>query len=341
VLLEFATVSTRKKNVAVQKAIFRLLNASDEPWKRVLCLRKDIRRSTAGQFSRFDGRAATPSFFKIAYCLPTDQEGLMKRHQSFGVIIIGRSALFREGIVRILRAENFRVLASVASFDELSNVVRTQHLLFLIVHISGYFDLAIEQIEMAKEQYPDCRVAIVVDNYSSTEPSLAHHAGAAGYFIGAMSCDALVKSIELVMTGEMVFPPSFLSSVIVGKDNKQCKTMLSREDERAAFVAPDDEATPQLSPRELVILRCLIEGNSNKNIARRIDIAEATVKVHVKAILRKIRVQNRTQAAIWGLNNAFLTQPANSNSLVPLIDASEPLSDSIPLVSTIKRLGAS
>ena len=58
-----------------------------------------------------------------------------------------------------------------------------------------------------------------------------------------------------------------------------------------------------------MILRCIIEGNSNKCIARKIDIAEATVKVHVKAILRKIRVQNRTQAAIWGINNGSHTQP--------------------------------
>ena len=69
-----------------------------------------------------------------------------------------------------------------------------------------------------------------------------------------------------------------------------------------------DTISPQLSPREKAILSCLIEGDSNKCIARKIDIAEATVKVHVKAILRKIRVHNRTQAAIWGMNNGWLAQ---------------------------------
>jgi two-component system nitrate/nitrite response regulator NarL len=47
----------------------------------------------------------------------------------------------------------------------------------------------------------------------------------------------------------------------------------------------------------------LIAGNSNKLIARKINITEATVKVHVKAILRKVRVQNRTQAVVWAMNN--------------------------------------
>jgi len=89
----------------------------------------------------------------------------------------------------------------------------------------------------------------------------------------------------------------------------------------------------------MAILRCLIEGNSNKSIARKIDIAEATVKVHVKAILRKIRVQNRTQAAIWGMNNALLLQPANNNSLLLSTDTDKPLSNSIAIISDIKRVG--
>jgi len=58
-----------------------------------------------------------------------------------------------------------------------------------------------------------------------------------------------------------------------------------------------------------VILRCIIEGDSNKCIAHKIDIAESTVKVHVRTIFRKIRVQNRTQAAVWGINNGSHTRP--------------------------------
>ena len=61
--------------------------------------------------------------------------------------------------------------------------------------------------------------------------------------------------------------------------------------------------TPRLSIRQQSILHCLIQGDSNKAIAREMAIAEATVKVHVKAILRRIRVHNRTQAAIWAMSN--------------------------------------
>ena len=65
-----------------------------------------------------------------------------------------------------------------------------------------------------------------------------------------------------------------------------------------------DRIAPQLSPRENLILGCLVEGDSNKSIARKIGSADATVKVHVKTILHKLGVHNRTQAAIWGMKNA-------------------------------------
>jgi two-component system nitrate/nitrite response regulator NarL len=59
----------------------------------------------------------------------------------------------------------------------------------------------------------------------------------------------------------------------------------------------------RLSPREKEILSHLVEGHSNKGIARILGITEATVKVHLKSLLRKIGVENRTQAAIWALSN--------------------------------------
>ncbi len=72
-------------------------------------------------------------------------------------------------------------------------------------------------------------------------------------------------------------------------------------------LAPRDMAslTPLSTPQQS-ILRCLIQGDSNKSIARKLAISEATAKVHVKSILRKIRVHNRTQAAIWAISAAPL-----------------------------------
>ena len=117
--------------------------------------------------------------------------------------------------------------------------------------------------------------------------------------------------------GEAVFPPAFQTSA--HDTRSEYRPNAAGEDEGANLVISDDTSAPQLSPRELAILRCLINGNSNKCIARKIDIAEGTVKVHVKAILRKIRAQNRTQAAIWATKHSFLAEPAND--VFPFPDA--------------------
>ena len=83
----------------------------------------------------------------------------------------------------------------------------------------------------------------------------------------------------------------------------------------AAPLARNDE-TPQFSEQERRILRNLVEGDFNKIIARKVSIAEATVKVHIKAILRKLRLHNRTQAAVWAMNSGSfdLWSPPNWNA---------------------------
>ena len=100
-----------------------------------------------------------------------------------------------------------------------------------------------------------------------------------------LSVAVFVQSLLLICAGERVFPHHLA---------------LGRK-----LAAPSDDWSnaPHLSPREREMLTHLVAGHSNKAIARRLDIAEATVKVHLKSVLRKIRVENRTQAAIWALAN--------------------------------------
>ena len=73
--------------------------------------------------------------------------------------------------------------------------------------------------------------------------------------------------------------------------------------------------TPTLSEREIQILDGLVKGYANKVIGRRCNISEATVKVHMKSILRKIRVCNRTQAAIWALEHGYSGEEPNTAAL--------------------------
>lgn len=235
---------------------------------------------------------------------------MSKRH-SFATTIIGKSSLLRDGIAKILHSANFRIVASASSAGDLPARIQADAPLFLIVHTDDDFDFAVGQIEFFRDSYPDGRIVIVADRYRPDELVSAFRAGANGCFVDVMACDVFIRSLELVMMGETVLPPAFLSYMF-GPEERQSRDDSREDDKQTILVTDIDDAAPQLSPRERLILRCLIEGASNKSIARKMDIAEATVKVHVKAILRKIRVHNRTQAAIWGMNNGCLSGPTGA-----------------------------
>ena len=266
----------------------------------------------------------------------------MRRQQSFAIVLVGKSNLLREGLARILRSANFRIVASVSCADDLlPSKLQLHQPLFLIVHTSDDFDTAVEQIELFRDQHPGGRIAIVADHYRLSELVSAFRAGANGYFVDVMTCEVFIKSIELVMMGETVFPPAFLSFVLDPEGNRLGQAAPRDENDQPILVGTENTLAPQLSTREKSILRCLIEGDSNKCIARKIDIAEATVKVHVKAILRKIRVQNRTQAAIWGMNNGSVPRLANNSSAPSTFDVRKPLPNPVEVISVIKQIGAS
>jgi two-component system nitrate/nitrite response regulator NarL len=139
--------------------------------------------------------------------------------------------------------------------------------------------------------------------------------------------------MELAMMGETIFPPAFLSFVLDPEGALLGEAAPRDENNQAMPIRAKNTFAPPLSAREKLIVRCLIEGDSNKWIARKINIAEETVKIHVKAILRKIRVQNRTQAAIWGMNNETLTRPATN--------VGKQLPKPVEVLSVIKQIGAS
>jgi DNA-binding NarL/FixJ family response regulator len=267
----------------------------------------------------------------------------MRRRHTFATVLVGKNNLRREGLERILRSAHFRILASVSCADDLADdlascKVQPCRVLFLIVHAGADLDAVVGYIELLKDRHPEGRIAIVADHYRLDELVLVLRAGANGFFVDVMTCDAFIKSLELVMMGETVFPPAFLEFVL-GSEKETIPEVGPRgENDQATLVSAEEIIAPQLSPREKSILRCLIEGDSNKCIARKIDIAEATVKVHVKAILRKIRVQNRTQAAIWAMNNRSLAR-SSGNKLPQLSSDADERSTNLPAkINDINRV---
>jgi two-component system, NarL family, nitrate/nitrite response regulator NarL len=220
-------------------------------------------------------------------------------------LLVEPDALFREGLNRILRAGRFRMLRSAAALDDtINDVLATPHTRSLLVVGPGNdADAAARQIGLFKEKRESGRVAVIADNYRPKDVLSAFRAGANAYFVKVTNCEAFVKSLELVVLGETFMPAQILPLLL----DREVEAVSPLE-KAVAPPAPKSEnaGAPHLSQQEKRILRYLVEGNSNKVIARKIDIAEATVKVHIKAILRKVRVHNRTQAAIWAMHNSSL-----------------------------------
>jgi len=274
--------------------------------------------------------------------------------ERIGTVLIGPNTLMREGLNRILSAEDFHILASASSIEDLvaESIPREQAFLLIIdvSDIPGVSDdpgAAAQEVERFKTQYPAARIALLAGRHQASEIVSAVLAGANACFINVPTCDIFIKSIELVMLGTTILPPELLDLIVnrqngsegndhnahqesivnhqqPGRDNDEGNDI---DEPKAAQsidgdngeLASDTSITPRLSERQKTILRCLLDGDSNKTIARRIDITEATVKVHVKMLLRKIRVHNRTQAAIWAMGHGQLISNKMGNNFIPEI----------------------
>ena len=221
--------------------------------------------------------------------------------------VVEPNFLVREGLIRILRAPRFRVVSSTALIDASVLDILTRHERVLVVFSSGLeYESVVKQIALFRERHLTGRVAVLADRYEPSDVLSAFKAGANAYFDESTTYDAFLKSLELLMLGETLMPANVLPFLFA-----EGGRTVPHEIQVNAEALHD--ASPLLSEQEKRILRYLVEGESNKMIARKIDIAEATVKVHIKAILRKIRVQNRTQAAVWAMNKSRVDSSINGS----------------------------
>jgi DNA-binding NarL/FixJ family response regulator len=233
---------------------------------------------------------------------------MIMRGRAYATVVVGQCFLLRQGLARILRAaeSKFRLVASAPTiFDPLLAPLDQHQLLVLIIESGSTAQAMAEEIEAFRHQQPAGRVAVISDRYDLPWMVSAFRAGANAYFPKLVASDALIKALELVMLGETILPSELLSCVPTTaypiEDPPDVRRVEMLPDQ-APCIAPSE--LPKLSSREECILRYIKEGHPNKMIARKMGIADATVKVHVKAIFRKIGVQNRTQAAIWS-NKSF------------------------------------
>ena len=232
--------------------------------------------------------------------------------QSFMTVLVGPSELLREGLSRILDTAKFRILFSAACVHDLLQKPLPQHRPILLIMDVGGTDADAEFAQIAdfKAICSNSHVVVLDDHCRSSDIVSAFRAGADAYLSKVAPSDTLIKALELVMLGQTVLPVEPSAFIHDIRHDLKYDAMTDDLTSAVAKMENVDRDLSILSDRERCILRCLIQGESNKTIAREIRIAEATVKVHVKAILRKIRVRNRTQAAVWAMNHGVVSPAA-------------------------------
>ena len=219
------------------------------------------------------------------------------------------NAMLREGLKHILSSTRFKLHP-----EDLTRArVRQDQWegsapLLIILDANLYSGELADHIWSLKQQHSHARIVILSDSFSLEDMRSAFQAGADGYCLATTGCEALIKYLDLVILGEVVFPSAAFLAAISGDGEeleppKEVSAIKASSLQSSPSMEGQDSPIRTLSAREAEMLQCLMQGSPNKVIARKLDVAEATVKVHIKAILRKIRVANRTQAAMWAVNH--------------------------------------
>jgi two-component system nitrate/nitrite response regulator NarL len=208
------------------------------------------------------------------------------------LLVVDDHTLFRRGLVALLDADDGLQVVGEAA-DAAEAVRKAQSLLPDLVLLDNHLPGAtgIQAISELKEAAPQARIVLLTVSEDENDLQQALRAGAHGYLLKTIEGDALMAAIRRVMRGEPAISPELMGKLVAAVQAGPAPAA-----QPAAAAVPDSGS--MLSPREQEVLRQIARGASNKEIARTLDIAETTVKIHVQHILRKLGVSSRVQAAV-------------------------------------------
>jgi len=206
--------------------------------------------------------------------------------------VVSEEAISREGLVRIAVEDGFDAPTAAACVSDIDwSEIEESVVVVLDIRDGNRQSAAVRQVTMAQ---PLCRPVVLSDRFEYSSALQCFREGAQGYILRDVECKPLICSLRLVALGQKVIPPLLIDAIQQQSIPQHFGVEAEENFDRA-----------NLSQREVDVLCCLMSGMSNKVIARELVVSEATIKVHVKAILRKLKVGNRTQAAIWGASRGI------------------------------------
>jgi two-component system, NarL family, nitrate/nitrite response regulator NarL len=224
-----------------------------------------------------------------------------------------RSQLFREGLHLLLARYDFAVVGSANTIREAVTISPLPDMVVCGLDYDRAPECQIDELQQCRPATDGMRLVLLAQNLPANVLSQAVAAGVDAVLPTDISGEVLHRSLRLVLLGQQLFPPRASSRM----DKPLGATALPKA--RAIAVAsqvPNTVMGVRLSAPEAQILQCLVNGDSNKKMASHLNITEATVKVRMKGLMQRLRVKNRTQAAIWGITTSSTHAEAAEPTLI-------------------------
>lgn len=225
-------------------------------------------------------------------------------------LIIEPRSLICEGLVSLMANHSYHMVGGVASTASIDHSLRAADAPRLVILGSlpaGEVTIAARCI---RELWPATKIILLFERASPTDYQNWQASEIDGCIPLSVSPEVLFGTLQQILDGNLkiiVHAAVSRSGIALPAAPPPVATIVTKEEPRSS--AFDNSFSIRvrhgLSEREEQVLSDLVKGLPNKTIARKRDMAEATVKVHLKSILRKIRMANRTQAAIWALENGY------------------------------------
>lgn len=206
------------------------------------------------------------------------------------VAIADDHALIREGIKKLLELEeNFEIVALAGDGIEALECIRNTQPDVILLDINMPNMNGIDCLKQIKTDYPETKVIMLTIHEDAEYLIETINIGAEGYVLKDADVSSLVKAIQKVVQGEVYIHPT-LSGILVREYKRKDKNM-------------EDVIGNNLTKREFEVIRLISRGYNNKEIAMELFISEKTVKNHVSNIFKKIKVTDRTQAALYAIKH--------------------------------------
>ena len=210
-------------------------------------------------------------------------------NESCRVLIVDDHPLFRRGLVQLLRTiPAFVLVGEAASGAEGLVLARELRPDLILLDLNMRDGDGLDMLRGLRTARSEARVVMVTVSDSGEDVVAALRGGVEGYLLKDMEPEAMLEALQDVAAGRVVIPPQLnhlLAAALRGESR------------------PQSAGAAGLTEQELRILEKIAAGLSNKQIGRELDIAEGTVKVHVKQILRKLELRSRVEAAVWAVEH--------------------------------------